>query len=191
MTNDNSTSIDIAFWLAAHSSNTSGTLQTSWGALTQANRAVGQTNLGATVNNAFYITGVQLEVGNTATPFEHRSFAEELQSCYRYYRLIGPYGDPFQTGGTGYFLGHTGSGMQNNENRVAIPYLETRMRTTPAVTHVNFINGGTGALAEFSSNTIRSQSGIYDLTANGGGYAQFSSNFTNPVRYRAIFDAEL
>jgi hypothetical protein len=138
-----------------------------------------------------YITGAQLELGDIVTPFEHRSFAEELQSCYRYYRVIGPYGDPFQSNGIGYFLGHTGSGMQGNENRVAIPYLETTMRTNPAVTHVNFLNGATGALVEFSSNTVRNQTGIWDVTTNGGGYAQFDGNFTNPVRYRAIFDAEL
>ena len=38
--------------------------------------------------NDFYITGVQLEVGDTATPFEHRSYGEELQSCLRYFWQI-------------------------------------------------------------------------------------------------------
>jgi len=38
--------------------------------------------------NELYITGVQLEVGDTATPFEHRSFGDELLRCQRYlYRL--------------------------------------------------------------------------------------------------------
>ena len=35
------------------------------------------------------ITGIQLEVGDTATPFEHRSFGEELSLCYRYYYKLG------------------------------------------------------------------------------------------------------
>jgi len=39
----------------------------------------------ASTNNTFYITGVQLEVGDTATPFEHRSYGEELAKCQRYY----------------------------------------------------------------------------------------------------------
>ena len=40
--------------------------------------------------STFDITGVQLEVGDTATSFEHRSFGEELLKCYRYYyRLKG------------------------------------------------------------------------------------------------------
>ena len=44
-----------------------------------------QVNLMATLNNTFYITGVQLEVGEQATPFEHRSFGDELARCQRYY----------------------------------------------------------------------------------------------------------
>ena len=75
---------DIGFWLAAGSNFTTGSLQTSWGALSQSGRAVGQVNMDNT-SNEWYITGVQLEVGSTATDFEHRSFAQELALCQRYY----------------------------------------------------------------------------------------------------------
>ena len=37
-------------------------------------------------SNVFYVTGLQLEVGKVATPFEHRSYGEELALCQRYYR---------------------------------------------------------------------------------------------------------
>ena len=144
-----------------------------------------------TLNATWYLTGVKLEVGDTASDFEQLSFGEELQSCYRYYRVVGPYGNPYQTNGVGYYISHAGSGMQNNENRVAIPYFETAFRSAPSITHVNYSNGGTGALTEFSSGTVRSQTGAWDLSINGGGYAQFNGNFTNPIRYRAIFNAEL
>lgn len=40
-------------------------------------------------SGAIYITGVQLEVGETATPFEYRSYGDELQRCQRYYQHLG------------------------------------------------------------------------------------------------------
>ena len=56
---------------------TSGTLNETWQDFTNANRFVGVGNLASSTDNNFYITGVQLEVGSQATPFEHRSFGEE------------------------------------------------------------------------------------------------------------------
>ena len=82
--NDNSGALAVAFYLAMGSNYTSGTLQTAWGATTAANRAVGQTNLAATVNNYWQMTGAQLEVGSTATPYEFKSYADDLRQCQRY-----------------------------------------------------------------------------------------------------------
>ena len=83
--NDNTESLIPAFWVAAGSNYSSGTLQTSWGSIVNANRAVGVVNLADTVGNTWQVTGVQLELGDTATPFEHRSFGEELSLCQRYF----------------------------------------------------------------------------------------------------------
>jgi len=83
--NDNALSLYVNFWQGAGSNLTSGTLATSWGSVTTANRAVGQTNLASAISNYWQITGVQLEVGDTATPFEFKSFEDELLECQRYY----------------------------------------------------------------------------------------------------------
>jgi len=50
-----------------------------------------QVNVCDTVNNIFAITGVQLEAGSVATPFEHRSYANEQQLCRRYYQAWGAF----------------------------------------------------------------------------------------------------
>ena len=71
--NDTATGLKVRFMLFAGTDYTSGTLQTSWGSVTDADRYVGQVNLADSTSNDWYITGVQLEVGE-ATPFEHRSF---------------------------------------------------------------------------------------------------------------------
>ena len=87
--NDNAVSIEVQFYLQAGNNFTSGTLATAWESFTEANAAVGQTiNIASSTDNDFFITGVQLELGSVATPFEHRSYAEELQRCQRYYHTI-------------------------------------------------------------------------------------------------------
>ncbi len=83
--NDNDKSLAVQWFFASGTNRTSGTLNTSWASSTDANRIVGQTNLFSSTDNELYITGMQLEVGSTATPFEHRTFGEELQLCQRYY----------------------------------------------------------------------------------------------------------
>ena len=86
--NDNSNSLSLILWQGAGSTYSSGTLNTSWASSVSANRAAGQTNLASAVNNYWQVTGVQLEIGNKATPFEHRSYGEELALCQRYYERV-------------------------------------------------------------------------------------------------------
>ena len=82
---DNLYSLQIYWWLAAGSNYTDGTLTTSWAAWNDGNAAVGQVNAVNSASNNIYITGVQLEIGATATDFEHRTFGDELALCQRYF----------------------------------------------------------------------------------------------------------
>ena len=84
--NDNTTELTIEFPVGSGSNYTSGAVPTAWEASSDADRNAGSNiNIADNTANEWYLTGVQLEVGEQATPFEHRSFGEELSLCQRYY----------------------------------------------------------------------------------------------------------
>ena len=91
---DNSAELTMSFWLHAGNTYTSGTINDdALAPTTSANRAPGIGSLFASTDNTLEITGVQLEVGSgPATPFEHRSFGDELAKCQRYYVHFGAQG---------------------------------------------------------------------------------------------------
>lgn len=82
--NDNARSMDVRWWIDAGSNFTSGTLATSWGTFTAANRVSQTTGWLESTSPEFYITGCQWEVGDNPSDFEHRTFGEELSLCQRY-----------------------------------------------------------------------------------------------------------
>ena len=86
---DNAASLQLGIWLHAGSNYTSGTLATSWVSNVSAQRAGGITSFFDSTDRTFFLTGLQMEVGSVATDFEHRSFAQELALCQRYYQTIG------------------------------------------------------------------------------------------------------
>ena len=86
--NDNGTGFQLQWMLAAGSQWTT-TDSTSWGNWANGRLAYGHTaNWATTQNNNWYITGVQLELGDNATPFEHRSYADELHRSMRYFEQL-------------------------------------------------------------------------------------------------------
>ena len=84
--NDSNYTMAVQWGLFAGTNYTSGTLATSWQNSGDTNRYVGQQNLFDNTSNNFYLTGVQLEVGNSASDFEHLSFGEDLDLCERYFQ---------------------------------------------------------------------------------------------------------
>ena len=82
--NDNGEGLTVEWFFNSGIDFTSGTNQTSWTAFANADRNVSNLGVGGTVSDYFQLTGVQLEVGDTATPFEHRPYDMELARCQRY-----------------------------------------------------------------------------------------------------------
>jgi hypothetical protein len=83
--------------------------------------ATGATSVVGTNGATFYITGVQLEVGSTATPFERRLYGQELINCQRYYYRATQGGA--NAWGSGYNLNTTSSEIVVN--------FPVNMRTSP------------------------------------------------------------
>lgn len=87
--NDNSKSLTIEFWLDSGPDNKGGTITDSWAASASNKYGQGITlNIGDHLDNVFYLTGVQLELGDFASDFSYRSYGDELQRCLRYFWMI-------------------------------------------------------------------------------------------------------
>jgi len=188
--NDANSSFQINWWLAAGTDFTSGTLATAWASQTNTNRAVGNVNLADSTSNDWYMTGFQLEVGEVATPFEHRSYGDELRRCQRYYQQIG----------SGY-----GKASSTSAFDCSVTF-NPPMRTSPTVsdngTTVQITNIVSADFNQSSASCADTDSGVTDGTY-GGGRVRFSnfSGLTGGETYAidhnsshggaATFDAEL
>ena len=129
--NDNASSLALFFHLHAGSTFTSGTINSSaWAANTNANRVgSGTTSIFDSTDRTFFITGLQMEVGSQATPFEHRSFGEELALCQRFcVQIVNTH-----SAGTGHIILAGMSRGSTNKN-FTLPLPVTMRNTTPSVT---------------------------------------------------------
>ena len=146
--NDNGDSFAVFFALVAGTDNSSGAVPTAWEAKTNADRGAGlNVNLADATSNYWQMTGLQMEVGEVATPFEHESFAETLQKCRRYFIGVGNiYSDFWGSTGT-QMVGVLIGAHQNNAFMPINVLNPTKMRATPTAA----ING-TPKFTDFASN---------------------------------------
>ena len=137
--NDNGGSLRFNFWLGAGTFYSSGTLATSWQTYDNTDRAVGQVNLADSTSNEFYITGVQLEAGTTASDFEFLPVDVNLQRCQRYYSVI----CDLRTSGAYPIRDQRsiGIGTTHYPNQVSVQmHFPTEMRTVPSIDQVTGTN---------------------------------------------------
>ena len=83
--NDNSDTIRLIWWLLAGSTYAGGSIQSSWASQSNSNRAAGTDNFFDSTDNNFYLTGIQLEAGDTLTAFEKEPPEKTLLKCQRYF----------------------------------------------------------------------------------------------------------
>ena len=197
--NDNGWSANLEFFLNGGTNYTSGNTLTSYASHSNSNGTrAGGTNttlaLGANTGETIQFTGIQLEVGSVATPFEHRSFGEELALCQRYLNIFGKAetGNNYENFGTVVAFG-TGNG--DRRMQMTMP---TTMRAIPTVTHsgafaclgqVVFGSSISIGLADGGSRTIIGLNLTGTQGDTVGDVSPFRSN--NDADAFISFDAEL
>ena len=143
--NDANTGLALSFSLFFGTNFTdSGNTMNAWAAYASANRMPDNTSTWYTTNDSTYeITGIQLEVGSVATPFEHRSFGDELRRCQRYYEKSYPYGTEPGTSGDNGRRGRRVCASATNQTVFTNEQYQVRKRATPTVTTYSN-NGASG-----------------------------------------------
>lgn len=169
--NDNGNSLQISIWLGSGTTYNSGTLQTSWGVTSHSNRAVGNVNLADSTSNYFQITGLRLELGETATPFEHRSFGEELELCKRYYQKSYEYDT---VAATNTIIGMSLSAVSGTNLGIYTQRLHPQMRDAPDVV-VYDQPGNSGRINVQSTNNVTVNGGA-DITGLNKTTSSFQIN---------------
>ena len=125
---------------------TSGTLNNAWESTTNANRAVGQVNLADSTSNEWYVTGVQLEVGETASDFEFLPVDINLERCQRYYQKLS---------------NGSGPAANANDSRLFMPFIND-MRSSPSLEQDGVVHISDGYSADF----VQSSTGTSILASN-------------------------
>ena len=184
--NDNANSLQINWYLSAGSDYTSGTLSTTWTASTNANRAVGQVDAQDNTSNNIYLTGVQLEVGETASDFEFLPTDVNKNRCYRYC-----YVEKLFSGSSGYGSSFAG---YNDANYIAFRVNPPQpMRIPPSsVTEVGDVNvwRGNTTYTGWSWGFILGSHGIstFYVSANKSSHG-LGTNADYLIQYPSASDA--
>jgi len=145
--NDNGGGLRLEWWMNSGSTFSGGSNQTTWTTFTQTDRNASNLGVGGATSDYFAITGVQLEVGSVATPFEHRSYGDELQRCKRYFQAtqISNFGLP-------------GYAISSTQARFCASFFP-EMRDDPTLTH--------DAVANFSVQYTNSSSETTSIIFSG------------------------
>jgi hypothetical protein len=150
--------------------------------------ATGASNFCSNAGATLRFTGVQLEAGTTASPFEYRQYGTELVLCQRYYQQIGPstYG----------YVNLTTVAYESTTTVWGPVYLKTTMRSLPAFTLSGTLNVIAGTVSSVVLDTNQSNTQVVTIGAGGTaassttGYASWFRWSNTPSGY-VSFSAEL
>ena len=176
---DNARSLDLNIWLHAGSTYSSGTLPATWASETAANRAAGISSFFDSTSRTFFITGVQVEVGQNPTEFEHEPFDTTLEKCQRYYQSVPESGYLYDI-----VVFHYGSNIYFGHQ------ILKRLRATPTVTFTtngDYYEAGSSHSTSSMASRNPSPHAINIYGAAGGGTSGYAGGLY--INYQV--DAEL
>ena len=185
MVNDASTYLQVG-WILVYGSDYHGT-KDSWRTDSDFTTSAAVNNMDST-SNTFYVTGVQLEVGDSASDFEHRSFAEEFALCERYFFTTYNYGATIGASSTASYLGRF---LDNKHSYGSLQVPTVAMRGSPTRVIYNPVNGTVGQVRSDSNNHSANITGT-DVKGGGWIYANASVIGTSvSMKAHLTMDAEL
>jgi len=194
ITFDNTSRFQIQFVFHAGSQYTDGTLNSSaFASTTDGNRYGGITSFVDSTSRTFFITGVQLEVGQNPTAFEHRAFGDEVRLCQRYYAKSYGYGTApgSNTPGGAVYMRFPNNISNRTDLGTRFP---VTMRGTPSLTPYS-LNGTVDNVSDCSTGSThlanRGVSSVLNIGQTGFGGFTMSTSFDETGGYHYEAEAEL
>jgi len=186
---DNTEGMRLYIYISSGSNTNGGAHISTWGSYHSAHMAAGNTlDCLTNVNATFYLTGVQVEIGEVVTPYEHISYDEEFRKCQRYYQDWTEWTSPASNHGDDHYDGHA-----------IVQQLRVDMRANPTIsqdTHGWLINESSWT----DGSNGNAASWHHDPTSFAGRYVKvtgrynWNAGYNNTTGIKAVyayFDAEL
>jgi hypothetical protein len=179
----------VHFSLGAGSSRV-GTANT-WTGTSNVFAPTGSVNVVSTNGATFYITGVQLEKGSTATSFDYRPYGTELQLCQRYFETSYPYGTALGTATTDFCVaGNALQGVVTTTEANIYVKFQTTKRTNPTIA-VWDLAGNSNKVTRVEAGVANHNNQTYGGIANPGttGVVLYSNSGSNCAALKLHFTA--
>jgi hypothetical protein len=174
---DNGTGFQI-FWNLAQGSTYTGGTDGTWTTDTTAFTTTNQVNWMDNTSNNFYLTGIQLEIGDVATAFEHEDFGTTLRKCQRYY---------FRMGGSSAYARYTVGSCDNANTSNGVVEFPVQMRDTPTLE----TTGTASNYAAYEAGIVHTCSAVPAINALGSDKNVGNIYFASTGNFAAGNAAEL
>ena len=172
---DNGPGLIFYITLQVGSDRTSGSIPSTWETLATADIAdSSQTQFFDSTSRTLFITGLQMEVGSVATPFEYRSYGDELYLCQRYFEVSGTGSD----NPAGWNFGGMSTEVSHNTSYLPGQQFAVEKRANPTVV-IYSRNGNSGKVSAFNTgsdegnghaiNAVK-KTGFHAVQRDGGSY---------------------